>query len=302
MQRVLFPQQKVAFFDVLGFKSRFDAWKLQGMLDVYLQLIANVDRLNQRMQELFRDQNFPDTAIWTAEGNAVVLNRIHGAYASDSLTLWSNHEFRVAHGLTAEEKTERMKNPSFEWQYHPIPNDRIIDACNELICHSLEVGLPLRGALASGEAVLDKPHSIFLGQPIIDAVQMEGAQYFIGASLAKTITTAASPSAFVIPYNDHIRSSADQEIVSLFSEYVLDWPRYWRETRKADLMSAIASLDTDSRFSGFYQNTIRFAEFSEKREVDLKPVYPPSVRKEYSHFSHKNIGLQVRFLANDKET
>ena len=296
----MFPQLKVAFFDVLGFKNRFGDLKLQGMLDVYLQLIANVDFLNRRMEELYQDQNFPDTAIWTAEGGAVVLNRLQGAYASDSLTLWANHEFRAAHGLTSEQKSEKMKNPSFEWQYHPIPNDRIIDVCNELICHSLEIGLPVRGALTSGEAVLDKTRSIFLGQPIIDAVQMEGAQRFIGASLAKSITTAASPSAFLIPYCAHIKREAKIEILSLFSDYVLDWPRYWRETRKSDLKSAIESLDTDKQFSDLYKNTIQFAEFSERREAEQKPVYPPSVRKEYPQFSYDNIGLQVRFL--DKET
>lgn len=302
MERVLFPQMKVAFFDVLGFKNRFTKLKLQGMLALYLQLIAIVDWLNRRMEELYKDEGFLDTAVWTSGGDAVVLNRLHGAYASDSLTLWANHEFRAAHGLSPEDKHERRKDPTCEWQYHPIPNDRIIDACNELICHGLEVGLPVRGALAAGEAVLDKRNSIFLGQPIVDAVQMEGAQCFIGASLAKSIATAASPCAFLIPYARHIRAGVKEDVASLFSGHVLDWPRHWRETRKSDLIVAIKSLDTHAEYSPYYDNTIDFARYSEKREQEQIPLFPPSVRKEYPQFSYRNIRLQVRCLQTDKET
>jgi hypothetical protein len=56
-----------------------------------------------------------------------------------------------------------------------------------MVAAAVDVGWPLRGALAYGECVLDRDTRTFIGQPIIDAYKTEEIQQWIGASLHRSV-------------------------------------------------------------------------------------------------------------------
>lgn len=287
-----FPEVKFAYFDVLGFKSRFSQLGLTGILDKYLSLISLVRHANKKMSSL-SNLPFTDDAAWI-EGDAFILNGVYGAYGSDSLMLWANHWFPGSIDLEPHERDlAREQKPHMAWQHFPIPNDRFIEVCNELICHAIEQGLPLRGALATGTAAIDVPHTIFLGQPIIDAVVLEGAQRFVGASLAKSIHAACTPSAYKLEYSSHLKSSATSEQSDLYSGFVLDWPAHWMRTRSSDILQEIRALSKDSGAADVYTNTAAFIEASVQRGIDCRPNFPPSPMAEYDQFRSRGNALSI---------
>lgn len=220
----------VALFDILGFEARFAAYGLEAMATKYEQLISSVVRRNQRMSELEKMLGMEDEATWTAEGDAFVCNRIYGAYASDTILIWAHAPFPEARELSDQERSARASDPAHGWGYLPIPCDRFLEACSDVVCEALELDLPVRGAIAMGRAILDSGRGIFLGQPIIDAARMEKNQNLIGASLCQSYLSQPIPGLYVIPLDCHVKDST----VGDFSGLALNWPRRWRVTRKAE--------------------------------------------------------------------
>ncbi|MDD5265366.1 MAG: hypothetical protein PHU43_11105 [Candidatus Bipolaricaulis sp.] len=177
-------------------------------------------------------QPLPDgrTAVgWLVLGNA---------YFSDSLLFWTPYN-RVA---------------------LPIFSQLVSDA----ICHGIELGLPLRGAIAVGEAALDSPSGTFLGAPLVEVARVERTQAWIGASFGPSFAKPPFSDGFylntVLPYKSQYKD--------LTSEYAtgmaVDWPRRWRETRKTDPRGALRSLDRDPVFGEYYLRTARFVDYSEQ--------------------------------------
>lgn len=291
----MFNQFSLCFFDVLGFENRFSKLGLGGMLQRYLQLTNIVDARNEHMLRLFQTMEFSESAYWTAEGDAFIFSRIFGSYASDSLLIWSNANFPEARypealNLTNEERLQKAREPKEGWKYHTIPCDNLLDVCNEILCRSLEVGLPLRGALALGEAVLHLDKGIFLGQPLIDAARMEVAQLLIGASFTSSFMGQIVPPRYVVPFNTHLKNACE----GLFEGHVLDWPRHWRKTRNKELRKVIQSLNTSPAASAYYENTLRLIEASEARANCFSSVEETSIRRTYSQFSPEEIQLRAR--------
>lgn len=289
-----FNRFSLCFFDVLGFETRFANLGLNGMLQKYVALVDLVDARNEHMSRLFGDMGFKESAYWLSDGDAFVVSRLHGAYASDSLLVWTHTDFPearhpAARDLTPAERERRASEPAEGWLYHPIPCDNLLDVCNEMICHSLEIGLPLRGALALGEAVLHIERGVYLGQPLIDAARMEHSQRIIGASFTRSFMKQIVPPRYRVPFDKHLKDARDD----LFQGSVLDWPRHWRATRKADLRETIRSLNTLPAAAAYYNNTLCMIDASDARaemsdgseEAPLGSVYP--------QFSTKELALRA---------
>jgi hypothetical protein len=295
-----FPEVKFAFFDILGFKNRFAEVGLEAMLEKYLDLIGIVQFANEKMKSLGSRET--DDALWLGEGKKFFINGVYGSYSSDSIVLWANNWFPAARGLSEVERRERiLERPSTKWQYHQIPNDRFVETCNELLCHALSVGLPLRGALATGTAVIDVSHNIFLGQPLIDSVVLEGAQRVVGGSLCKSIAAAGSPEAYVLQHTDHLRKNVTVEQLSLFSGQVLDWPAHWSRTRDSDLVAVIGNIASGSQDQDVYDNTLDLIQASTKRHNAKPNLFDAMFELNYPQFQDKAIGLSVypRFEGQD---
>lgn len=280
----------VAFFDILGFKRKFEALGLAEIEKRYFSLIATVDRFNANTASIFGDLNFRESAYWTADGDVFVLNRIAGAYASDSIVVWAPSVWPEAREKTGEERAELAKDPAKGWVYATIPCDNLLNACNELICHSIEIGLPFRGALSMGPAILDERRSVFLGAPLIEAATLERGQMMVGASFCPSFVQQIIPGRFVLPF-DALRSG----FKSGFRGAVLDWPRHWRRTRSLDIRQVMDELGRDAgAASRYYENTLALIDLSERARDQHESPEDLSIRATYPAYANPQLAADFR--------
>jgi hypothetical protein len=290
-----FNRFAVCFFDVLGFESRFAALGLGGILEKYTQLIGIVDQRNESTEQWFGPLNFSEGAYWVSEQDAFISARLYGAYASDSILLFANADFpenRYPDALnsTPEERQLKGQDPAQGWMYDTVPCDNFLDLCNEVICHSIEIGLPLRGAISMGEAILHLDRGIFLGQPLIDTARLEHTQLCIGASFASPFMSQIVPNRYQLPFTDHFKHDIPQS----FSGITLDWPRHWRKTREANLNDVVRALDADSQFSPYYTKTEEMILASQARAHLFESPEDSFITKVYPQFSSPLLELMVR--------
>ena len=221
----------LAMLDVLGFEGIFiRRGGLAPMHDVYRQLIEFVQKQTGGLN-IVPVPNEDGTAT-----PAVGWLTIEQAYFSDTVLFWST--------------------------YHPFHLSAFGSLVAEAICVSIELGLPVRGALSVGQAVMDKSAGIYLGMPIIEAARAEKSQTWIGASFAPSLCKPPYCKGLmlntVLPYKSHVKSGSERHVPGL----VVDWPRQWRQTRSTEAKAAIDALDVDAKYAPCYETTRRFIEFS----------------------------------------
>lgn len=279
----------VALFDILGFERKLADIGLAEMLTRYEALIDVVNHRKEHIKRIFGDLGFVEAPHWTAEGSVFFFNEIRGAYASDSILLWMNRTWPKARGMTLEECNAQAGDPAIGWTYQPIPCDNFFDVCNDIMCRSLEIGLPLRGAISIGDAILDEERQIFLGQPIVEAARLEKGQKFIGASLCMSAIKQMIPKRFTLPFDKHIKDSFKEA----WGSVALDWPRHWRKTRTTNLVDVITLLDTHNGYSAYYKNTLDFIAHSKQFENQFENCEDTSIRSVYKQFAWSNSQLAV---------
>jgi hypothetical protein len=278
---------KVCFFDILGFKSIYETNGLNYILEIY-------KKITKRMLSIFEVNNFlysdDDNVFHTADREIAIYNHIKASYASDTLLIWSKHYFKEAQNKTLKELKKLSKNQESGWQYLPIPNDTVFLSACEIICSSIEVGIPIRGILCAGEAALNSENSIFIGKPLIIGATLEKTQNFIGASIHSSILEACSPSWLVLDKNNELykKHKADESIKNL-----LNWPVYWLLTRRSNPINIIDKMKNSSQdqFKHYYENTINFISQAIEREVVII-----SPRIEYPQFRHEKLKAAVKLF------
>lgn len=169
---------------------------------------------------------------------------------------------RPAVGWFLPEHTYFSDTILFWVPYSPIALSRLAEVTAEALCISVELGLPLRGAIAIGNAVLDNNSRRYLGEPLIEAAESEKAQEWIGASFGPSILEGSNGQGLLmhafLPFRSHVKSGYEGVVPGL----VVDWPRRWRESREADAVAAVRGLDVDPQYRRYYDNTERFIRFS----------------------------------------
>lgn len=285
----------VCLLDVLGFESRFNELGLSGMLEKYVQLIQIVNSRNEWTEKWFGSFNFSEGAYWTAEGDGFISARLYGAYASDSIILFAHADFPENRypailNLNHDERNRKANDPAQGWMYHTVPCDNFLDLCNEVICHSIEIGLPLRGGISMGEAVLHLDRGIYLGKPLIDAARLESPQQCIGASFASSFLEQLVPERYKLGHIAHFK----KEPPSHFGGAILDWPRHWRNTRKASLFDVIDAFDTGAKFSEYYLKTKSIISSSEKYSHHYTEPEHIFITKVYPQYSSPLLELRTR--------
>lgn len=283
----------VALFDILGFEQKLASIGLTEMLARYEALIDIVNYRKDQIKLVFDDRGFTEAPYWNNDGDVSIFNKTHGAYASDSILLWAESTWPAARGKSLDACKQLDTDAANGWKYLPIPCDNFLDVCNELICHSLEIGLPLRGGISMGEAVLDQEKNIFLGQPIVEAARLEKGQRFIGASFCESAMNQTIPKRFSLQFDQHIKN----DYKGGWGGAVLDWPRHWRRTRSVDLVKVISGMDKDVPFSDIYQNTLKFISCSQKFAGQFESIEETSIRSVYDAFAWSNEKLSVRARA-----
>jgi hypothetical protein len=220
--------QLVCLLDVLGFESLLKTLGLAGIQAKYSKLIDYV-----------KEQKGGLDIVPTPDGHvAVGWLAIGNAYFSDSLLFWTRYS--------------GMALPSFT---HCVA---------EAICFGLETELPLRGAIAVGEAILDEGSGVFLGTPLVEIARTERTQQWIGVSFGPSFAKPGFNEGFhlhtILPYKGHYKDRTSEYATGM----TVDWPRRWRESRKSDPRRTLRSLNRDPRFSAYYDCTERFTLFSEE--------------------------------------
>ena len=222
-------------------------------------------------------------------------NQVSSAYASDSLLIWTNRTWPEARGLTSEQCKRLSDDSKIGWQYAPIPCDNFLDVCNDLMCYGLELGLPIRGAVSMGIGVFDKEMNIFIGQPLIDTARLERAQTFIGAGFHPKFLDQTIPKRYFVQFNDHIK----QGVENLYkgNNYVLDWPRHWRNSRKSDPKDIINLMNISLNHALYYETTLKLLEVSQKFTDQFESPDDVSIRSVYQQFSFSKKDLEFPAFA-----
>ncbi|WP_189439856.1 hypothetical protein [Rhodanobacter panaciterrae] len=285
MNPVIARPYAVGIFDVLGFKRRFEKFGLEEITARYRALIDIVVKRDEHMAKT--KTFFPkEGPYWCAGGEILPITKVYAAYASDTFVVWANYTWTDLHVRTQDELEKLSKDSNHDWLFQPIPCDAFLEICSELMCRSLQVGLPLRGALAVGDAILDKERNIFLGQPIIDANLLEHDQKFIGAGMCSSFVSQTIPKRFALSFSQQMKKSSVREASGL----ILDWPRHWRSTRPFDLKKIVEAMNTDSTFSEYYEDTLSSIDESEKAIDDIEHGKACPIRSNYEQFSYSREG------------
>jgi len=224
-----------ALFDVLGFEALHSEIGTTNLYHIYKELIDKVtskDRFST-----FQTFNQPDVA-WTMIGSMPL--RYH--YFSDTIILWT---------------------PLLPEFISPF-----CARCADIICESILMGLPVRGAISSGNAILNKNKGVFLGFPIIEAARVESQQNWIGVSFCPSSTEthfqlSLHPDLLIQNYIEHYKSSNGfNKYVSLMT---LDWAKRARERKLDDkIIQQLQKLKSKTPIDKqeYYEQALSFMQYS----------------------------------------
>jgi len=233
-----------AMFDVLGFSRWVKTAGLQAVLDSYHTLIERVVIRSVEKGGLSAVQ-MPEGSIFAVIGSP------RFAYFSDTILLWCP-------------------------LVPPLAAD-FVERCADLICEALAMGVPLRGALTLGDAVLDEKSHFFIGEPIIEAANLEKGQNWLGLTFGN--------SAIWSPFLAQLHGTSIIEYLPPMKEgykkycspIVIDWPRRWRNRHGRCSSETLRELNRDPAFSSYWDNAIEFAQYSlKKHDWHLCPDEVPS--------------------------
>ncbi len=217
----------VCLLDVLGFESMLGRIGLEGIHAKYQLLI-----------ERARDQRGGLDVVPLPDGTvAIGYAPVGNAYFSDSLLFWTG------------------------WA-GPVGLFSFTQMIAEMVCHGIEIALPLRGAIAVGESILESDSGVFLGRPLVEVARTERLQQWIGVSFGSSFFEDRFKGHFylntVLPFKSQYKDPTSPYVTGI----AVDWPRRWRESRSSLIDDGLKSLDVDEAFSDYYRRTERFVDFS----------------------------------------
>lgn len=222
--------QLFCFLDVLGFSNLVQSVGLESLYEKYKQLIQAAER--QQRDGVFFSARYGHPFFG--------YERIESFYFSDTIIFWCPYDI---HHLEV-----------------------LANSLKEVLCRSIEIELPLRGAISVGKARLNLEEKVFIGEPIVKAANAEKVQKWIGITLSNDFREPPFNGGFkadcFLQYERHLKDGGISQVTPL----VIDFPRQWRNTRKEPLVAAIQKLNKAPVFSEYYINTLDFVEFSGKSE------------------------------------
>lgn len=220
----------LALLDVLGFSARLERDGLDATLRLYQDLINRAV-----LTDAYRCLGARDAGDGTRVPVLFALP-VKYAYFSDTILLWVPLD--------------------------PMFADPFVLRCANLVCEALNMGVPLRGALVLGEAVLDQSTGTYLGKPLVEAARLEAAQGWVGLTFAPSATwppflAELSPK-LIIEYAAPMKQGTEDRA----SPVVLDWPRRSRELTTRPALELLKDMATAAPHA-YYDATADFVRFSE---------------------------------------
>lgn len=270
-----------ALFDVLGFEALHAEIGTTRLYDIYQELIDKVT--TKESYSTLQTFNEPKVA-WTMLGSVPLRYQ----YFSDTIILWT---------------------PLLPEFISPF-----CARCADVICESIMMGLPLRGAISAGSAILNKNKGVFLGAPIIEAARVENQQNWIGVSFCPSFTDPSfqlsiHPDLLIQNYTSHFKP------VDGFNKYIslmtLDWPKRARD-RKIDgqVIQQIVALKNKAPINKqeYYDRTLSFTQHSQD-ETDWYKNYDLIIPKPLETLIKVTLtngdeleGVRPHFEFKDKES
>lgn len=242
----------LAFFDILGTSEKIR----NGQYDEVYSFYSYMVKLCSEEQIPLSFSGLPGHIEDDVE--TVIKYPMKHAFFSDTFIIWI--EYQPLFGMSLRGFYEK---------------------CMDIFVEAIKRGIPLRGAISRGNAIMDEESKIYLGRPIVEAAKAESAQNWMGIGLTSSCQEMTVSEAWLmLPYDEHIKKDCSKKKDILFTGCALDWPKYWRNTQNGNVIELINSMNTVKMFSCYYDNAIKFVQYSDENKEfwsDKLPK-PPSLR------------------------
>jgi len=285
----------VCFLDILGFSEKISQeGGLEKIKTKYIQLTDAVRAINDRYREII-SKGILEGSYWSDSGIGLFY-KTNVLYGSDSIIIWSDRTWDRFKSVADPSNV----HPFSRWETFPKACDPFLEVCNEIICKSIELDLPLRGAISTGDGYFDLEKYIFIGKPIIEAVKLEKLQNIIGASFCLSFENQIIPKRFYSKMDNYLKMKSEGKDVNpdlYTNQNILDWPRHWRNTRKSNLHNTIDLLDFGERVD-IKENTLRSVEKSLSNSQKFLSPEDSSIAIVYREI-YDNCGLPIRLMWKD---
>ena len=137
--------------------------------------------------------------------------------------------------------------------------------CSIIFCEALKRGIPLRGTISMGSAIMDEENRIFLGKPLVEAAKAVLRQKWLGVAIGKSVVDTIGQfnpkdMEYLLPYRNHMKYECDP----FLSDFVLNWFSYWNKFENNDIEKIIEDMNTDISFDDYYKNTLLYVKHAKK--------------------------------------
>ncbi|HUU44347.1 MAG TPA: hypothetical protein VM118_01330 [Acidobacteriota bacterium] len=160
---------------------------------------------------------------------------------------------------------------------------QFLDECAEIVCHCIESAIPVRGAIAVGEALPDYQAGEFLGVPLVEVAEAEEGSQWLGVSLGPSFEDPTLRGLLenekVLRFSNHVKEGRE----SCFSGLVLDWPRHWRLSRDSDVIETLGLLDPSDKHRHYYDVTRELIAASASANPNPKNERPTRLAIHMTH-------------------
>ena len=218
----------LGFFDVLGFSKRVETEGPEQTAALYHTLIeTTVKKEAARGLGLVSDG--------TGNRYPVLFSLdVQTAYFSDTIFMWVPLERVFA--------------------------DAFVNHCATFVCEALNMGVQIRGAIALGDAVMDRSTGTYIGMPIVEGASCEKIQEWMGVAYAPSATwqpflTEVHPNSY-IEYDIPVKAGHESD----HPPVALDWTRRWEELYKTPAATKLAEMNAASPHPKT-RNSVAFAEY-----------------------------------------
>lgn len=273
----------IALFDILGFSNYVETHGNKAILELYEKLLNLVHKQASISPE---NDNLAGSVVpirisedWKHIGYAANANGfISVCHFSDTFLIYVNYCLCKPGFWLADTKEEPYplllgeigtRHYPIVYEKHPIYLS-FLQTCMDFFCQAIVDGIPLRGCIGTGLAIMNQDKSIYLGEPLVEVAKGETAQNALGIAFGKSFNNSHPVyNDYFIPYLAHIKDEKESKNCKYLSPMMLDWARYWRESpnfNKYSLKNCINKMNKNPAASFYYDNAIKFFEFSSKNE------------------------------------
>lgn len=253
MNRANEKQILIAFFDILGTSQLLNTGEFHKVYNYYSDMI-----------KLCNDSHTPIAINNPLFGKRESFGDLNGAIAdlADFDTPYHIINYDLSHAFFSDTFLLWIEIDSF---FKPLIGG-FLEKCGIVFCEALKRGIPLRGTISVGTAIMDEEKRIFLGKPLAEAAKAEPHQRWLGIAIGKSIVYSIErfhpmDMEYLLPFCKHMKYDSDP----LLSDFVLDWFTYWNKNEDTDVKEIIESMNTEIAFDDYYKNTLLYVMSSKQR-------------------------------------